>query len=368
MTTVRALAALVTIAACGGKYAGTAAVKQPEAMKGNLDNAALPYQLLEARTGHQVNEAAFWDRLVHARAVCVGEEHPNPHHHWVQLHVVRELAKRIGKDQLALGLEMVQRPFQGPLDDYATKKIDADTFKSRAGWAERWGYDWGYYAPTFDAATAAGGSLIALNASKELVKKIVRHGLESLTADEKRQLPELKLDDAAHRAWFDALMSDMGGASVHSAKKSEAPDPHADKPSDNADDKSDDKKPDDKSDDKDASNPHGDGGVAMPSADRIYTAQVLWDETMADGSARWIKAHPTGHLVILAGNGHCHDTAIVNRLKRRGVTDVLSIRAVIDDGEGGVSDVLAKPINDYVVVLQLPKAPPPAKTAVNTHH
>ena len=68
----------------------------------------------------------------------------------------------------------------------------------------------------------------------------------------------------------------------------------------------------------------------MPSAERIYTVQVLWDETMADGGAKWLAANPRGHLVILAGNGHCHDSAIVGRIKRRGVTDVVSVRPVID--------------------------------------
>jgi uncharacterized iron-regulated protein len=266
----------------------------------------------------------------------------------MQLHSVREISKRIGRDKLALGLEMIQRPFQGPLDDYVAKKIDAATLQSRAGWAERWGYDWGFYAPTFDATIAVGGSILALNAPKELVKKIVRQGIESLTPDEKLQMPELKLDDVTHRAWFDALMNDMGGAGGHSAKKDPPKDapanPHETKPANPHEAK--------------PANPHAGGSPhGMPSADRIYTAQVLWDETMAELSAKWLKANPNGHLVILAGNGHCHDSAIINRLKRRGVTDVLSVRAVIDDGEGSLADVLAKPMNDYVFVLQLPKAP-----------
>ena len=71
----------------------------------------------------------------------------------------------------------------------------------------------------------------------------------------------------------------------------------------------------------------------MPSAEQIYTVQVIWDETMADTSAKWLSAHAGGHLVILAGNGHCHDSAIVGRLKRRGVTDAVSVRVVVDDGD-----------------------------------
>jgi hypothetical protein len=92
----------------------------------------------------------------------------------------------------------------------------------------------------------------------------------------------------------------------------------------------------------------------MPSAERIYTVQVIWDETMADTSATWLAANPGGHLILLAGNGHCHDSAIIHRMKRRGVADAVSVRGVIDDGDGSVGAVLARPINDYVLVLQMP--------------
>jgi hypothetical protein len=91
----------------------------------------------------------------------------------------------------------------------------------------------------------------------------------------------------------------------------------------------------------------------MPSADRIYTAQVLWDETMATGAAQWAKSQPGGVLVLLAGNGHCHDSAIINRIKRRGVDRVISVQPVLDV-EGRVARALAKPTNDYIVVLELP--------------
>ena len=46
--------------------------------------------------------------------------------------------------------------------------------------------------------------------------------------------------------------------------------------------------------------------LALPEL--FYTVQVIWDESMADGAAKWLAATPTGHAVILAGNGHCHDS------------------------------------------------------------
>jgi uncharacterized iron-regulated protein len=310
----RSLSVLVLLAACGGNYGG----KPPEgpAVPRGIEGAGLPYQVLDARTGHDLAEAAFWARLATARAVCVGEEHRNPHHHWFQLQVVQHLAK--AWPRAALGMEMFQRPFQGVLDDYAARRIDDAALRSRSGWEDRWGFDFGFYRPIIAAAVDAHEALLALNAAKELTKKVAHKGLEGLTPDERAQLPQLELHDATHRAWFDALMDDMGGSAAHGGK-SDASD----------------------SDDK-------------PSADRIYTVQVIWDETMAETSARWLAAHPDGRLVILAGTGHCHDSAIVGRLKRRGIKDAVSVRAVIDDGQGGVAEALAKPINDYLVVLQMP--------------
>ncbi|MBC7978197.1 MAG: ChaN family lipoprotein [Myxococcales bacterium] len=309
-------------------------------MTGGIEAAALPYQIVDARTGKSVDAPAFWSRLATSRAVCIGEEHSNPHHHWMQLHLVRELFRRLPKGSpRALAMEMFQRPFQNVLDEYAARRIDAAQLRSRSGYAARWGYDYAFYGPTIDAAVAAGAQLLAANAAKELTKKVVRHGIAALTAGEKAQLPALVLDDAQHRAWFDALMEDMGGAEAHTQKR-----PGNAKESPKASDTS------ESSDTNDTSA----GGAAMPSADQIYVVQVIWDETMADTAARWLAAHPDGHVVLLAGNGHCHDSAVVHRLQRRGVATAISIRGVIEDDDGSVGAALARPINDYLLVLQMP--------------
>jgi uncharacterized iron-regulated protein len=340
---------------CGGRYGGAPPARPLAAGRG-IEAAALPYQIVDARTGKSVDEPAFWTRLGAARAVCIGEEHPNPHHHWMQLHLVRELLRRMPKGaRVALAMEMFQRPFQGVLDDYAAHRIDAGQLRSRSGYEERWGYDYGFYGPTIDAALAGGAQLLAANAARELTKKVVRKGLDALTPEEKAQLPELVLDDRKHRAWFDALMEDLGGASAHSQGKSaeaaKPADPVAPSPPASSTATAEAAKP------AEAPRPspqHGGEGGEMPSADRVYTVQVIWDETMADTAAKWLAANPDGHLWLLAGNGHCHDTAIVGRMKRRGAGDVISVRGVIDDGEGAVGEALARPINDFLVVLQMP--------------
>jgi hypothetical protein len=166
--------------------------------------------------------------------------------------------------------------------------------------------------------------LIALNPPTELIKKISHHGLDALTPEEKAALPELKLDDAQHRAWWNALMADMGGAGAHATKD------------DDADKKPEPPPPDDQTEDE-----------------RFYTVQVLWDESMAAGAAKWVVGQSGRAIIIIAGNGHCHDSAIVNRIKRRGVPDAVSVLPIIDDG-GNVATELANPMNDYLFVMTMP--------------
>jgi uncharacterized iron-regulated protein len=272
--------------------------------KGGMDirKAALPFRVLRGHGGAEVSEADFFADLASADAVCLGEQHNNPHAHWVQLMVLEHLTKGVAAGALAVGFEMFQRPFQGVLDDFAAGKIDQAALLARSGWEERWGYPFSFYQPMLELAVAGQHALLALNAAKELTRKIGKGGLEALSPDEKKALPELDLEDDEHRAWFDGVMAEHGGMA--------------------------------------------DAGAS------IYTAQVVWDETMADTATRWLKADPAHEqVVILAGTGHCFDAAIPRRMRRRGVAKVVSVQPVLDDGGGAVADVLAAPENDYVIVL-----------------
>jgi uncharacterized iron-regulated protein len=349
---------LSLLGACGGAYRGNGGATTPVAAHG-VEAAALPYTILDGRTGRQVDAAEFWGKLGAARVVCVGEEHPNPHHHWAQLEVVSQLTPKGPYPQLALAMEMFQRPFQAVLEDYAASRIDEAALLSRTGWAERWGYDFAMYRPMLARVIKSGGHLVALNPAKETVKRISRQGLESLTPEERASLPELKLDDAAHRAWFDGVMAEMGGdAHAQNPHQSAPPDELAPDPTalpDPAAPSSSSAAPANGATPPSGS-PHQ-SMPAMPSADRIYTVQVLWDESMADGAVRWVKADPSRRAIVIAGNGHCHDSAVVGRIKRRGVAEVISVRPIVDNSEGNVAAVLARPMNDYLFVMTMP---PPA--------
>ncbi len=270
-----------------------------------VEAAELPYVVYD-RAGGRVERDALFSALADAKAICVGETHSNPHHHWVQLQVLDQVSTRAASAgvTVAVGLEMFQRPFQKVLDDYAAAAIDERVMLARTEWRDRWGYDFALYRPMLAMAQARKLPILALNLRKEITKKVGKQGIAGLTDEERAGLPEVVLDDAAHRAWFNEIMSGHPGGEVKES---------------------------------------------------VYEAQVLWDETMADTAARWVVGGDGRKVVIFAGNGHCHDSAIVRRMSRRGVDSVVSVRPVIDDGNGSADEALREQVNDYVIVMTMPE-------------
>ena len=216
---------------------------------------------------------------------------------------------------------MFQSPFQKPLDAYARNKLDESTMLALTAWKKRWGYPYSLYRPIIQLAKDRQVKLLALNADGALVKSVAKQGIENLSPAQSSQLPQLDLQDSQHRAWFDAQMAQLGahGHQAHAQPKSTpAIDPKV-------------------------------------FAQRMYTAQVVWDETMAQHAADWLKQGDARQIIILAGTGHCHDSAIIRRLKRRGIEHSISVLPVIDDGNGNVAKLLESPIHDYLFVLGVPK-------------
>ena len=317
------------LVACGGQYPATQGGTTPTSPaattpnnKGelkdsgmDLSKAALPFRILRADGGTEVEPEQFFNQLASSASVCLGETHPNPHHHWAQLRMLEEVINRRNGKKMALGMEMFQRPFQGVLDDYSAGRIDEAAMLSRTDWANRWGYDFALYRPLMALAIKREIPIIALNISTELKDKIKRTGIDGLTTKERARVPEVDVDDADHKAWFDDLMASMGGG--HSGGHGQ-------------------------------SSGKGDDEIAR----KIYFSQVLWDETMADTATKWLAGDSERHIVVLAGSGHCHESAIVRRMRRRGAGPTISIRPVMEGKEAGE---LANPTTDYLFVLIPPK-------------
>lgn len=224
-------------------------------------------------------EAALWASMADARAICFGELHPNADHHLAQSRALTELARRAEVEGrlLGVGFEMFQWPFQAALDAFVAGQIGEEELLLDTEYEARWGWAFELYRPLLSTARDHGLPVLALNAPTELTRKIARRGLAGLDAEEREQLPELDLENAAHACYF-ANLGRSGAC------------PPVTTPSD------------------------------------TYTAQVVWDETMAETAAAWLAtAGPDAQLIIFAGMGHCQASAIPERITRRTGIDVLNV-------------------------------------------
>ena len=242
--------------------------------------SAQPFRATRNADGQALEQAQLLDELSHFDVVCLGEAHDEPRDHFAELAITEGLERRarVSGRALGVGFEMFQAPFGAALHSYSTGSLNDAGLRKRTQYDERWGYPYAYYRPVLSLGRAYGLPLKALNATRELTHAVAEKGLSGLPPRLRRQLPDLNLDDARHRAQFDKLMAD---------------------------------------------HPHGGGG----DFDNFYAAQVVWDETMAANASRWVAERaPSRQLVVLAGSAHCEHQAIPARIERRESLRVASVR------------------------------------------
>jgi uncharacterized iron-regulated protein len=196
---------------------------------------------------------------------------------------------------------MFQIPYQPALSSFVSGDSSEAQFLEASRYQERWGFDFALYRPLLEAARERSLPALALNAPRELTRQISRNGLGSLEPAERGQLPELDLSNPEHRAHFDQAMADH-------------PMP-----------------------------------AGAPRMEDMYAVQVVWDETMAESAARWLTSTtPEARLVIFAGSGHCHRSAVPGRLARRIGDPVLAVSAVL---ASKLAEFEGKERYDWLLVL-----------------
>ena len=242
-----------------------------------------------------------------ARAIYVGESHDDPHDHAMEKQLYqRALAV---EPRTALGLEMLPAAAQPALDEWTAGKIDEDTLLDRVDWEKAWGYPFRWYRPLFYAARAHHQRIYALNAPAGLAKAVAHKGVDGLTDEERRALPEMVPGPPEHRAQLSEAFAEHGGA-------------------------------------------HGDPHAATddPKAlDRFYLAQLVWDESMAEGVRRAFAAGDAPRkILVVTGEGHAKRFAIPLRAERRGVAPSL---VVLPRYRGDLDEKKAPPA-DFVWVLE----------------
>ncbi|MBI4496101.1 MAG: ChaN family lipoprotein [Deltaproteobacteria bacterium] len=233
------------------------------------------------------------DQVADRKIVYVGESHDQFSHHLVQLEVIRRLHDQGRK--IAVGMEMFQRPFQSVLDDYIGGRIDEREMLRRTEYFRRWRFDYNLYRPILQFARAKKIPVMALNIPQEIVEKVSREGLDSLSAEEKRSVPaQMDFSDGSYRERLHQVFQ-----------------------------------------------AHRDLGVK--DFNFFHQAQILWDETMAESVADYLSGHPEYQMVVLAGSGHlAFGSGIPRRAARRnGFSYVILLNGV--ELERGIADYVIYP-------------------------
>lgn len=271
-------------------------------------DAAGPYFGYSVREQRRMSAEELLSTLASHDAVCLGERHDRAGDHFAQLEVIRGFGERqhLRGFEFGVAFEMVRQEFAPALAKYQRGDLDRDAFVEASRWESEWGFSIHYYDPLFRAATQANAPLIALGVERELTRTVAREGIDALSEDDAARLPDLDLKDTEHRQLFDALMS------AHP-------------------------------------------GTDATSLDRFYAAQVIWDESMAEESARFLdERRPLGKLLIAAGLAHCHRSGVVSRLERRTTMQVTNVWVAEGQpivGDKGPEALLAQGY-DYQMVLE----------------
>lgn len=276
---------------------------------------------LDGKTGKRVSEQALWQRLSESDFVLVGESHDQASHHRLQVRIIRKMQElksetweKTGVSQVIVGMEMVSWDRQQALDVYQKEEVDEQGLQAALEWETSWGYDFGLYEDVFKQALKGGSKLIGINAPRSLVRAVAKQGIEDLNAEQKSQLPEMDLSNVNHKEII-----------------------------------------------RDVFEHHHPSTASGNAFDRFYTAQVLWDETMAEKSvdAYVSAAAENAVVVVLAGNGHVAGyDGIPNRIKRRlptskMITIVPLLLETGDDPSAVATEAVQSRIAD-VVMLELP--------------
>ena len=250
----------------------------------NISNP-LQQEQLETFRRNVSTQQEILQQLGKADVVYLGETHDSPEDHKAQLQILQTLYQQNRK--IAIALEMFQRPYQNVLNQYLGGKITEAQLIEQSEYEKRWGFPWEFYAPILRFAKANQLPVLALNTPTEVTRKVARSGLESLTSAERKYIPplsEILTDNAEYRQMVQKTYEQH----------------------------------------------HQSGHGNSSSFERFFTAQVLWDETMADAIAKFVKANPDYQVVVLAGQTHIvYGYGIPSRVTRRLKNNQLVQRSVL---------------------------------------
>lgn len=229
-----------------------------------------------ANTG--ISFEALIEKLRAVRIVLLGESHTNDQHHTVQLNVIKGLVD--AGEKICLALEMFNPSQNAVLEKYISGQIAEEDFLEQSDYFNTWGHNYRYYQPIFNYARVNNVKMFGVNTKHEFASKIGRGGIQSLSAEEQTEIPEIDTTNIEHRFYIKAAMEGMDA-------------------------------------------------VSPAQFQNIYAAQCLWDAAMGEGAIKVARENPGSIVVILVGSGHvAYNLAIGNIINKRSEFQFASIIAV----------------------------------------
>jgi uncharacterized iron-regulated protein len=208
-----------------------------------------------------------------ANIIYLGELHDSASDHADQLKILAYLHQH--QASIAIGLEMFQKPYQPIVNQYLAGKITEQELIEQTEYKKRWGWLWESYAPLLRFAKTQQIPVIALNTPTEILRKVSKGGLDSLIGEDFKYIPAVAEIDKSNLAYRDLSLA------AYQQHKAQAL-------------------------------------ATSPDFDRFYSAQLLWDETMAATAFEFYQQHPQTQLVVVAGQAHIrYGYGIPSRVARR---------------------------------------------------
>ncbi len=230
-------------------------------------------RIIDLKTGEAIDFTDLIEQLKPVDIIFVGEVHNNPEHHLIQVQLLQALMARYAPP-LTVAMEFFDTTRQPVLDRFMSGDLDETAFLEQVDWKNSWRFPYHLYRPILWVSQEKGTALLGINAPNPVVKKVAGSGLESLTSEERDQVAQdMDLSNKAHREYLNNIFKQ------HTFEKN--------------------------------------AKHHMENFEHFYQAQCVWDETMAETIADYIKAHG-GRMVVFTGNGHIMNKfGIPDRVLRR---------------------------------------------------
>ena len=228
-----------------------------------------PEEISRLPEGDPISFVQLLDSLDTTRVIFLGEVHDQIEHHQIQVRVLQGLMEK--GENVVVAMEMFERSQQPILDRWSQGLLTEEAFLKETQWETTWGTDYQLYKGILDEVKNRHLKLLGLNVQRDLVRKVAQNGIEKLSLEDRKGLPEMDLTDQLHRTYVESIYKSHKGGSAK-------------------------------------------------DFEYFYQAQCLWDEAMAEVLSEFLKS-PGGEgktILVFAGNGHvAFDFGIPKRFYRR---------------------------------------------------